>query len=185
VIRHVTPLKWQDDALCAEVGTEMFFPEKGSSTTEALKICAACPVKKLCRDYAMSMTENPPGVWGGTTFMERRKARERPTSGIDRSLQVIELFRRGWTDDAIGESLGISGRQVGRIRRKNDLTSVRAADRREWSDADDAVIREMVASPNTHIADRLGRNVSSVRARRKALGLSPSVDKGGRPVYAA
>jgi WhiB family redox-sensing transcriptional regulator len=69
------PLKWQDDALCAQVSQEMFFPEKGSSVNAAKKICASCDVRQQCLEYALAMERNPDGVWGGTTLMERRRMR--------------------------------------------------------------------------------------------------------------
>ncbi len=67
----MTREKWQDDALCAQIGTEMFFPEKGESAFDAKKICAACPVRRQCLEYALAMDENPAGVWGGTSRRER------------------------------------------------------------------------------------------------------------------
>lgn len=70
------PLAWQDDALCAQVGTEMFFPEKNGSTFDAKRVCAMCPVRRQCLEYALSMEENPVGVWGGTSVQERRKMRQ-------------------------------------------------------------------------------------------------------------
>lgn len=69
------PLAWQDDALCAQVGTEMFFPDKGGSTRDAKRICADCPVRRQCLEYALAMDENPVGIWGGTSTRDRRKMR--------------------------------------------------------------------------------------------------------------
>ena len=71
----MTREKWQDDALCAQIGTEMFFPEKGGSTKTAMSVCDSCPVRRQCLDYALSMENNPQGIWGGTSFRERRAMR--------------------------------------------------------------------------------------------------------------
>ena len=71
----MTREKWQDDALCAEIATEMFFPLKGGSTKNAMSVCAACPVARQCLEYALSMPDNPVGIWGGTSFRERRAMR--------------------------------------------------------------------------------------------------------------
>lgn len=63
-------------ALCKEIGGEIFFPEKHESylVYYAKAICRRCPVLDECKEYALS---NPDlvGVWGGTTTMERNRAR--------------------------------------------------------------------------------------------------------------
>ncbi len=70
------PLAWQSDSLCAQTDPEAFFPEKGGSTREAKKICAACEVKAQCLDYALTNDERF-GIWGGLSERERRKLRKR------------------------------------------------------------------------------------------------------------
>jgi WhiB family redox-sensing transcriptional regulator len=65
------PLKWQDDALCAQVSQEMFFPEKGGSTRDAKRICTTCEVKAQCLDYALQNNERF-GIWGGLSERQRR-----------------------------------------------------------------------------------------------------------------
>lgn len=64
-------LKWQDDALCAEVGPELFFPEKGESAAPAKSVCAACPVVAECLGYALS-NRLTVGIYAGMTITERR-----------------------------------------------------------------------------------------------------------------
>jgi WhiB family redox-sensing transcriptional regulator len=66
------PLKWQDDALCAETDPEAFTPTKGGSTLSAKRVCAACPVAAQCLEYALANNERH-GVWGGKSERERRK----------------------------------------------------------------------------------------------------------------
>lgn len=66
------PLKWQDDALCAETNPEAFLPEKGGSTREAKKVCASCSVAQQCLEYALANNERF-GIWGGKSERERRK----------------------------------------------------------------------------------------------------------------
>ncbi|PSK52427.1 Transcriptional regulator WhiD [Streptomyces sp. 111WW2] len=50
---------------------------------EAKRICALCPVRPACLDYALKARE-PYGVWGGLTADERtallRQATEPPTA---------------------------------------------------------------------------------------------------------
>lgn len=67
----VVPGAWVDDALCAQVDPEIFFPEKGGSTREAKQTCARCPVAAQCLDYALANGESY-GLWGGTSERERR-----------------------------------------------------------------------------------------------------------------
>lgn len=62
---------WRDDALCAEVDGDAFFPEKGGSTQTPKAVCARCPVRAECLDYALENRE-PHGVWGGLGENERR-----------------------------------------------------------------------------------------------------------------
>lgn len=40
----------------------------------AISICKACPIKKLCLDYAMEAKEKF-GIWGGKTPSQRQRAR--------------------------------------------------------------------------------------------------------------
>ena len=66
------PPPWTEDALCAQIDHEEFFPEKGGSTREAKKVCAMCPVTAKCLEYALDNNERW-GVWGGMSERERRK----------------------------------------------------------------------------------------------------------------
>lgn len=69
------PPEWYDDALCAQVGPEEFFPPRqGGSVKAAKKVCAQCPVRAKCLTYALDNGERH-GVWGGLSERERRKAR--------------------------------------------------------------------------------------------------------------
>jgi len=43
-----------DDAKCAEVTPDIFFPEFGNNhSRQAVKICEACPVRLICLEYAL------------------------------------------------------------------------------------------------------------------------------------
>jgi hypothetical protein len=63
---------WYEDALCAQVDQDMFFPEKGGPTNDARAVCAMCPVASKCLDYALANHERF-GIWGGLVPEERRK----------------------------------------------------------------------------------------------------------------
>lgn len=69
-------LMWQNDALCAQIGFEMFFPEKGGSVQTAKKVCAMCEVREQCLEYALANDEQD-GIWGGLTTSERKALKKR------------------------------------------------------------------------------------------------------------
>lgn len=63
-----------DQALCAQIGGDWWFPRKGGSPRVARKVCAQCPVREACLAYALEIDAEW-GVWGGKTEIERRKLR--------------------------------------------------------------------------------------------------------------
>lgn len=70
-----TAPKFDGTQPCAGVPIEVFFPPVGGSTEPARAICACCPFRVACLDYAM---EHPTsGIWGGTSEPERRRAARR------------------------------------------------------------------------------------------------------------
>jgi WhiB family redox-sensing transcriptional regulator len=69
---------WMAHAVCRSIGTEAFYPDKGDSWAEALKVCQTCPVRLLCLDLAMRNELGRPiahrhGVVGGLKPHQRRK----------------------------------------------------------------------------------------------------------------
>ncbi|WP_173265781.1 WhiB family transcriptional regulator [Streptomyces pacificus] len=67
-------LSWQENALCAQVGPDFFFPAPGSSTREAKELCGACEGRTACLEYALANDERF-GVWGGLSEEERSMLR--------------------------------------------------------------------------------------------------------------
>ena len=65
-----TRYDWQDDAACAEIGTDLWFPEQGTLAAgrEAKRICGECPVRAQCFETFKSEEF---GIFGGTTAWER------------------------------------------------------------------------------------------------------------------
>ena len=68
---------WQEFALCRSVDPLLFFHpqnERGSSRSRrdqsAKRVCASCPVRLECADYAIRARE-PYGVWGGLSEDDR------------------------------------------------------------------------------------------------------------------
>jgi len=74
----VVPGEWAGEALCAQIGGDLWFGGKGESYEPAKRICAACPVRPECLEYALAAGEWRHGVWGGMSPRERRaEARRR------------------------------------------------------------------------------------------------------------
>ena len=71
---------WQIKAACRGPQAAVFFPpssferkdEKDEREARAKAICAACPVRKPCLDYAVRIRE-PHGIWGGLNEVERKQ----------------------------------------------------------------------------------------------------------------
>lgn len=76
------PGPWAEQALCAQADPDTWFPEQGHHTLAAIakRICAACPVRAECLDYALSGADTwqgiTTGIWGGTTPRERSRLRQ-------------------------------------------------------------------------------------------------------------
>lgn len=67
---------WRDQAACRTADPATFFPEPGGSAAAAKAICAACPVRVPCAEFA-DATLAKAGVWGGLTEDERARERRR------------------------------------------------------------------------------------------------------------
>lgn len=67
---------WRTQAACADLGSDAFFlaGDDLAGMRKAQKVCAGCPVKDDCLAFAID-TNQPLGVWGGTTPNERRRLR--------------------------------------------------------------------------------------------------------------
>lgn len=62
---------WYEFADCHE-DPELFFSLSKDAIADAKDICAGCPVRELCLEAALDRNEKY-GVWGGTTYDERRR----------------------------------------------------------------------------------------------------------------
>ena len=68
---------WQKDAACKGKDTDRWFAlESDPATYEAKQVCAGCPVRESCLQFAIDNPEHF-GVWGGLTGRERAKLRNR------------------------------------------------------------------------------------------------------------
>lgn len=62
---------WMVKASCQDADPNLFFPSRGRISREARSVCAGCRVKGECLEYALEHHETI-GVWGGTSWAERR-----------------------------------------------------------------------------------------------------------------
>jgi WhiB family redox-sensing transcriptional regulator len=70
------PNEWRLDAACRDLDTAVFFPETDDETAAAKAVCASCPVREACLEFAI-ITRQDDGVWGGLDENERRRVRRR------------------------------------------------------------------------------------------------------------
>ena len=76
-------MSWEDRAACAGMDARVFFVPDGERPSEreireaeAKAICARCPVRVQCLDYALSNSIKH-GIWGGLNQEERARERRR------------------------------------------------------------------------------------------------------------
>lgn len=67
---------WMLRGLCAQTDPDAFFPNTGENAGPSKSVCAACPVRVECLEYALEHNERF-GVWGGLSERERRQERAR------------------------------------------------------------------------------------------------------------
>ena len=76
---HSWEYGWQWRAACRGEDANLFFPpnhveekpERDARERHAKAICAICPVRIECLEYAIRIRE-PHGIWGGLNELERR-----------------------------------------------------------------------------------------------------------------
>jgi WhiB family transcriptional regulator, redox-sensing transcriptional regulator len=77
--------EWMADGLCRQVDPDLFFEAsteryevKTSDERQSIAkaVCAKCPVRRECLEYALTHDERY-GIWGGATERERRELKRR------------------------------------------------------------------------------------------------------------
>ena len=72
----LAPEEWTQDALCAQIGGDDWFPEgKGAQYMNAKKVCDMCDVAAQCLEYALRKNEKT-GIYAGTTPRQRKDMRK-------------------------------------------------------------------------------------------------------------
>lgn len=71
---HDAAAHWRLAGACRGKDPELWFPERSNSkeARAAKRTCAECPVKSRCLEWAVEVGVEF-GVWGGTTYADRRK----------------------------------------------------------------------------------------------------------------
>ena len=65
-------LAWRNRSACRGLDPTIFYPPSDEEADEAKAICAVCPVREPCLEYALANRERD-GIWGGRTERERRR----------------------------------------------------------------------------------------------------------------
>lgn len=65
---------WAHRGKCYGEDPDIWFPSDGDGVRKAQRICATCPVKTQCLEYALENNIDH-GIWGGKSERERRRIR--------------------------------------------------------------------------------------------------------------
>jgi WhiB family transcriptional regulator, redox-sensing transcriptional regulator len=74
-------VNWRSSGACRSADPDLFFPISRTGPAEkqiarAKTICATCPVREQCLEFALSHDQTY-GIWGGTTVEDRQRDRRR------------------------------------------------------------------------------------------------------------
>jgi WhiB family redox-sensing transcriptional regulator len=73
--RPLVETSWKSRAGCIEVPAALFFPQVERVSHAVAEVCAGCPVREECLEYAID--NNELGIWAGTSASQRMKLRRR------------------------------------------------------------------------------------------------------------
>jgi Transcription factor WhiB len=94
----------------------VFFPGRGESAGPARRICARCPVREPCLEYALGNAITH-GIWGGLAERDRRVLRSRYVGAArrERDEAIAAAFAAGYSQAAISREFGLARTSVSRI----------------------------------------------------------------------
>ena len=108
--------RWRELASCRGADLNLFFPGRGESAEPARRVCAGCPVREPCLDYALrhGITH---GIWGGLAERDRRALRSRHTGAArrERDEAIAAAAAAGYSQTAIGWAFGLARTSVSRV----------------------------------------------------------------------
>lgn len=78
--------QWKSAAACGSADPDLFFPVPPSGhhqaqVAKAKALCADCPVRGQCLDYAVQTSQRH-GIWGGMTEEERYRVLRRTRAQV-------------------------------------------------------------------------------------------------------
>ena len=110
------PGGWRYRAACRGADLDLFFPGRGESAEPARRVCAGCPVREPCLDYALrhGITH---GIWGGLAERDRRTLRSLHTGAArrERDGAIAAAAAAGYSQAAIGRAFGLARTSVSRV----------------------------------------------------------------------
>jgi WhiB family redox-sensing transcriptional regulator len=111
-----SPAGWRYQAACRGADLGVFFPGRGESAEPARRVCAGCPVREPCLDYALrhGITH---GIWGGLAERDRRALRSRRIGAArrERDEAITAACGAGYSQAVIGRAFGLARTSVGRV----------------------------------------------------------------------
>ena len=98
----------------------MFFPGRGEPAEPARQICARCPVRQQCLDYAIGHGIVH-GIWGGLVERDRRALLTRHVGAArrERDAAIGAAVAAGYTKAATGRAFGLAATSVSRALARN------------------------------------------------------------------
>jgi len=110
------PAGWRYRAACRGADLGLFFPGRGEPAEPARRVCARCPVREPCLDYALSHGIVH-GIWGGLAERDRRALRSRRAGAArqERDEAITAAAAAGYSQAAIGRAFGLARTSVSRV----------------------------------------------------------------------
>lgn len=108
-------IDWRDNAACQYVDPDLHFPITNTPSglaqlDDAKRICAGCPVRETCLEWALTTGETT-GVWGGLSERERRGLRRPRATSLDKCLSerswIEKQLARQVSQNEIARQLGV------------------------------------------------------------------------------
>ena len=111
-----SPGGWRYRAACPGANLDMFFPGRGESAEPARRVCAVCPVREPCLDYALRH-EITHGIWGGLAERDRCALRSRHVGAArrERDEAIAAASAAGYSRAVIGRAFGLTRTSVNRV----------------------------------------------------------------------
>ncbi|MFF3547126.1 WhiB family transcriptional regulator [Streptomyces platensis] len=112
---RVDASNWQHHKVCTENDFDLFMSDDPADHDEAKQICAVCPARPFCLQFALDEKADF-GVFGGLGPNERLRLRGcRPRYVSDREPQWQRVLQEHRQELLRFQSLGLSGAGIGKL----------------------------------------------------------------------